>query len=73
MMYGVRHTQLKSRKIGADIDIWQYGGGSDNFIRDVHVAGQAVDQNFAYKDYNFEVAPEQTDDIPDNETPDKQH
>lgn len=57
--------------IGVDIDIWQYGGGSDNFIRDVHVAGQAVDQNFAYKDYNFDVAPEQTDDdIPDNETPD---
>lgn len=53
--------------IGVDIDIWQYGGGSDNFIRDVHVAGQAVDQNFAYKAYNFEVAPEQTDDdIPDN-------
>ncbi len=58
-------------EIGVDIDIWQYGGGSDNFIRDVHVAGQAVDQNFAYKAYNFEVAPEQTDDdIPDNETPD---
>lgn len=58
-------------QIGVDIDIWQYGGGSDNFIRDVHVAGQAVDQNFAYKAYNFEVAPEQTDDdIPDNETPD---
>lgn len=58
-------------EIGVDIDIWQYGGGSDNFIRDVHVAGQAVDQNFAYKNYNFEVAPEQTDDdIPDNETPD---
>ena len=57
--------------IGVDIDIWQYGGGSDNFIRDVDVAGQAVDQNFAYKDYNFDVAPEQTDDdIPDNETPD---
>lgn len=57
-------------EIGVDIDIWQYGGGSDNFIRDVHVAGQAVDQNFAYKAYNFEVAPEQTDDILDNETPD---
>ena len=57
-------------EIGVDIDIWQYGGGSDNFIRDVHVAGQAVDQNFAYKNYNFEVVPEQTDDIPDNETPD---
>lgn len=58
-------------EIGVDIDIWQYGGGSDNFIRDVHVAGQAVDQNFAYKDYNFEVAPEQTDvDTSDNETPD---
>ena len=57
-------------EIGVDIDIWQYGGGSDNFIRDVHVAGQAVDQNFAYKDYDFNVAPEQTDDIPDNETPD---
>lgn len=57
--------------IGVDIDIWQYGGGSDNFIRDVHVAGQAVDQNFAYKDYNFDVAPEQTDvDTSDNETPD---
>lgn len=56
--------------IGVDIDIWQYGG-SDNFIRDVHVAGQAVDQNFAYKDYNFDVAPEQTDvDTSDNETPD---
>lgn len=53
--------------IGVDIDIWQYGGGSDNFIRDVHVAGQAVDQNFAYKDYNFDVAPEQTDvSTPDN-------
>lgn len=47
--------------IGVDIDIWQYGGGSDNFIRDVYVAGQAVDQNFAYKDYDFTVAPEQTD------------
>lgn len=58
-------------EIGVDIDIWQYGGGSDNFIRDVHVAGQAVDQNFAYKNYNFEVAPEHIDDnIPDNETPD---
>lgn len=58
-------------QIGVDIDIWQYGGGSDNFIRDVSVAGQAVDQNFAYKDYDFNVAPEQTDDdIPDNETPD---
>lgn len=58
-------------QIGVDIDIWQYGGGSDNFIRDVHVAGQAVDQNFAYKDYNFYVAPEQTDvDTFDNETPD---
>lgn len=57
-------------EIGVDIDIWQYGGGSDNFIRDVHVAGQAVDQNFAYKDYDFNVAPEQTDDILDNETPD---
>lgn len=58
-------------EIGVDIDVWQYGGGSDNFIRDVHVAGQAVDQNFAYKDYNFEVAPEQTDvDTSDNETPD---
>lgn len=57
-------------QIGVDIDIWQYGGGSDNFIRDVHVAGQAVDQNFAYKDYDFNVAPEQTDDILDNETPD---
>lgn len=57
--------------IGVDIDIWQYGGGSDNFIRDVHVAGQAVDQNFAYKDYNFDVAPERTDvDTSDNETPD---
>lgn len=57
--------------IGVDIDIWQYGGGSDNFIRDVHVAGQAVDQNFAYKDYDFTVAPEQTDvDTSDNETPD---
>lgn len=59
-------------EIGVDIDIWQYGGGSDNFIRDVHVAGQAVDQNFAYKNYNFEVVPEQTDDIPDNETPDNE-
>lgn len=58
-------------EIGVDIDIWQYGGGSDNFIRDVHVAGQAVDQNFAYKDYDFNVAPEQTDvDTSDNETPD---
>lgn len=58
-------------EIGVDIDIWQYGGGSDNFIRDVHVAGQAVDQNFAYKNYNFEVAPEQTDDdTSDNKTPD---
>ncbi len=57
--------------IGVDIDIWQYGGGSDNFIRDVYVAGQAVDQNFAYKDYDFTVAPEQTDvDTSDNETPD---
>lgn len=56
-------------QIGVDIDIWQYGG-SDNFIRDVSVAGQAVDQNFAYKDYDFNVAPEQTDDILDNETPD---
>ncbi len=57
--------------IGVDIDIWQYGGGADNFIRDVHVAAQAVDQNFAYKDYNFDVAPEQTDvDTSDNETPD---
>lgn len=54
-------------QIGVDIDIWQYGGGSDNFIRDVHVAGQAVDQNFAYKDYNLDVAPEQTDvSTPDN-------
>lgn len=54
-------------EIGVDIDIWQYGGGSDNFIRDVNVAGQAVDQNFAYKDYNFEVASEQTDaSTPDN-------
>lgn len=49
-------------QIGVDIDIWQYGGGSDNFIRDVSVAGQAVDQNFAYKDYDFNVAPEQTHD-----------
>lgn len=58
-------------EIGVDIDIWQYGGGSDNFIRDVYVAGQAVDQNFAYKDYDFTVAPEQTDvDTSDNETPD---
>lgn len=58
-------------QIGVDIDIWQYGGGSDNFIRDVSVAGQAVDQNFAYKDYDFNVAPEQTDvDTSDNETPD---
>jgi hypothetical protein len=58
-------------QIGVDIDIWQYGGGSDNFIRDVHVAGQAVDQNFAYKDYNFDVDPEQTDvDTSDNEMPD---
>lgn len=58
-------------EIGVDIDIWQYGGGSDNFIRDVHVAGQAVDQNFAYKDYDFNIAPEQTDvDTSDNETPD---
>lgn len=57
-------------QIGVDTDIWQYGGGSDNFIRDVSVAGQAVDQNFAYKDYDFNVAPEQTDDILDNETPD---
>ena len=58
-------------EIGVDIDIWQYGGGSDNFIRDVHVAGQAVDQNFAYKDYNFDVDPEQTDvDTSDNEMPD---
>ena len=58
-------------EIGVDIDIWQYGGGSDNFIRDVYVAGQAVDQNFAYKDYDFIVAPEQTDvDTSDNETPD---
>ena len=57
-------------QIGVDIDIWQYGGGSDNFIRDVSVAGQAVDQNFAYKDYDFNVAPEQTDDILGNETPD---
>ena len=33
----------------------------------MHVAGQAVDQNFAYKDYNFDVAPEQTDvSTPDN-------
>lgn len=40
-------------QIGVDIDIWQYGGGSDNFIRDVSVAGQAVDQNFAYKDYDL--------------------
>ena len=56
-------------QIGVDIDIWQYGGGSDNFIRDVSVAGQAVDQNFAYKDYDFTVAPEQTDvDTSDNET-----
>lgn len=54
-------------QIGVDIDIWQFGGGSDNFIRDVNVAGQAVDQNFAYKDYNFDVAPEQTDvSTPDN-------
>lgn len=54
-------------EIGVDIDIWQYGGGSDNFIRDVYVAGQAVDQNFAYKDYDFTVAPEQTDvDTSDN-------
>lgn len=54
-------------EIGVNIDIWQYGGGSDNFIRDVNVAGQAVDQNFAYKDYNFDVAPEQTDvSTPDN-------
>lgn len=54
-------------EIGVDIDIWQYGGGSDNFIRDVSVAGQAVDQNFAYKDYDFNVAPEQTDvDTSDN-------
>ena len=58
-------------EIGVDIDIWQYGGGADNFIRDVQVAGQAVDQNFAYKDYDFNVAPEQTDvDTSDNETPD---
>lgn len=58
-------------EIGVDIDVWQFGGGSDNFIRDVHVAGQAVDQNFAYKAYNFEVAPEQTDaSTSDNETPD---
>lgn len=58
-------------EIGVDIDIWQYGGGSDNFIRAVYVAGQAVDQNFAYKDYDFTVAPEQTDvDTSDNETPD---
>lgn len=58
-------------EIGVDIDVWQYGGGSDNFIRDVNVAGQAVDQNFAYKDYDFNVAPEQTDvDTSDNETPD---
>lgn len=58
-------------EIGVDIDIWQYGGGYDNFIRDVNVAGQAVDQNFAYKDYKFDVAPEQTDvDTSDNETPD---
>ena len=58
-------------EIGVDIDIWQYGGGYDNFIRDVNVAGQAVDQNFAYKDYDFTVAPEQTDvDTSDNETPD---
>ena len=54
-------------QIGVDIDIWQFGGGSDNFIKDVNVAGQAVDQNFAYKDYNFDVAPEQTDvSTPDN-------
>ena len=59
-------------EIGVDIDVWQYGGGSDNFIRDVNVAGQAVDQNFAYKDYDFNIAPEQTDvDTSDNETPDK--
>ena len=58
-------------EIGVDIDVWQFGGGSDNFIRDVHVAGQTVDQNFAYKDYNFNVAPEQTDvDTSDNEMPD---
>lgn len=55
-------------EIGVDIDIWQYGG-SDNFIRDVHVAGQAVDQNFAYKNYEFNVAPEQAGNT-DNETSD---
>lgn len=57
-------------EIGVNIDIWQYGGGYDNFIRDVNVAGQAVDQNFAYKDYKFDVALEQIDvDTSNNETP----
>lgn len=55
--------------IDVDVDIWQYGGGSDNFIRDVQVAGQAVDQNFAYKNYEFNVAPEQAGNT-DNETSD---
>jgi len=62
-------------EIGVDIDIWQYGGGSDNFIRDVHVAGQAVDQNFAYKNYEFNVAPEQVGDngVSDNNNSDSDY
>ena len=52
--YGTKKPTLKS---GALVEIWQFGG-SQNFIRDPHIAGKVCDQNYCYFDiWNNQPAP----------------
>ena len=46
----------KSKPTGiAYTDIWQFGGGSVNYIRDTKVAGQPCDQDYCYRDFPSEI------------------
>lgn len=36
-------------------DIWQFGGGNVNYIRDNNVAGQPCDQDYCYRDFPTEI------------------
>lgn len=56
-------------KDGVNVDIWQYGG-SVNFLRDTHVAGVVVDQNYCYMDIpafrQHEEAPQPAPAVPES-------
>ena len=45
--YGSSKPKLKS---GALTEIWQFGGGKYNYIRDIKIAGYACDQDYCYFD-----------------------